>query len=357
MYESFFRLSENPFRLTPDPRFLYFTPRHKEALSALVYGVLAHKGFLVVTGDAGTGKTTLIHTVLAMLAERKVSCAFIFHPLLEPVDFLEQVLLDLGLTPPNRQKGDMLRALHQFLLKRHQERSTTVLIIDEAHKLSPALLEEVRLFSNLETSTDKLLQIVLAGQGELDDLFRQEDLRQLKQRISIRTRLGAFSLAQTMEYLQHRLGICGRNSAELFPPETLTLLYHLSRGIPRLVNSICDNCLLLAFANQSPMVSKSMMLEVAADLDLSVEAGTAVLHEMVEASAFEDSPLRAGTGSSKGSSERQTVTVPIASDAPPAPAPPARPAPPIPTSFKTLESYSERRGTLGIISKWADRFR
>lgn len=354
MYETFFRLSENPFRLTPDPRFLYFTPRHKEALSALVYGVLAHKGFLVVTGDAGTGKTTLIHTVLAMLAERKVSCAFIFHPLLEPVDFLEQVLLDLGLTPPNRQKGDMLRALHQFLLKRHQERSTVALIIDEAHKLSPALLEEVRLFSNLETSTDKLLQIVLAGQGELDELFRQEDLRQLKQRISIRTRLGAFSLAQTMEYLQHRLGICGRNAAEIFPPETLTLLYHLSRGIPRLVNSICDNCLLLAFANQSQMVSKSMMLEVAADLDLSAEAGTAVLQEMVASASMEDSAMRSLAG--MGSGERPApVPAPVSGDG--AHSPPARPAAPIPTSFKTLESYSERRGTLGIISKWADRFR
>jgi len=354
MYETFFRLSENPFRLTPDPRFLYFTPRHKEALSALVYGVLAHKGFLVVTGDAGTGKTTLIHTVLAMLSERKVSCAFIFHPLLEPVDFLEQVLLDLGLTPPNRQKGDMLRTLHQYLLKRHQDRTTTALIIDEAHKLSPALLEEVRLFSNLETSTDKLLQIVLAGQGELDEVFRQEDMRQLKQRISIRTRLGAFSLAQTLEYLQHRLGICGRNAAEIFPPETLTLLYHLSRGIPRLVNSICDNCLLLAFASQSQMVTKSMMLEVAADLDLSAEAGTAVLQEMVAASAssFEES-MR--TTSSLPSSDRMPAATPVATEAPVAA--PARPSAQIPTSFKTLESYSERRGTLGIISKWADRFR
>ncbi len=352
MYESFFRLTDNPFRLTPDPRFLYFTPRHKEALSALVYGVLAHKGFLVVTGDAGTGKTTLIHTVLAMLSERKVSCAFIFHPLLEPVDFLEQVLLDLGVMPPSRQKGEMLRALHQFLLKRHQDRTTTALIIDEAHKLSPSLLEEVRLFSNLETSTDKLLQIVLAGQSELDELFRQEDMRQLKQRISIRTRLGAFSLAQTMEYLQHRLGICGRNATELFPPETLTLLYHLSRGVPRLVNSICDNCLLLAFASQSPMVTKSMMLEVAADLDLSAEAGTAVLQEMVAASALEDSSMRSGS-SPNGSSERQASRPAQASGDSSA----ARPAAPVPTSFKTLESYSERRGTLGTISKWADRFR
>src|SRR5204863_5294170 len=178
--------TENPFRLTPDPRFLYITPKHRESLSALVYGVLARKGFLVVSGDAGTGKTTLIHSVLAMLAERKVHCAFVFHPVLDPDDFLEYVLMDLGITPPSRKKGDMLRALHQFLLKEHEQGATTALIVDEAHKLSPALLEEIRLFSNLETSTAKLLQIVLAGQSELDDLFRQDDLRQLKQRISIR---------------------------------------------------------------------------------------------------------------------------------------------------------------------------
>src|SRR5713101_2462271 len=131
MYEQFFQLSENPFRLTPDPRFLYFTPKHRESLSSLVYGVLAHKGFLMVTGDAGTGKTTLIHALLAMLTEKKVSCAFVFHPLLEPVEFLEHVLIDLGVTPPSRQKGEMLRALHAFLLKRHLEGSTTALIIDE----------------------------------------------------------------------------------------------------------------------------------------------------------------------------------------------------------------------------------
>ena len=178
MYEQYFRLTETPFRLTPDPRFLYITPKHRETLSALVYGVMARKGFMVVSGDAGTGKTTLIHAVLGMLTERKVDCAFIFHPLLGPEDFLEHVLLDLGIPPPSRQKGDMLRALHLFLLKRHESGSTTALIVDEAHKLTETLLEEIRLFSNLETSTDKLLQIVLAGQSELDDLFRQENLRQ-----------------------------------------------------------------------------------------------------------------------------------------------------------------------------------
>src|SRR5258708_1551226 len=238
MYEPYFRLTENPFRLTPDPRFLYITPKHRETLSALVYGVLARKGFLVVSGDAGTGKTTLIHAVLGMLTERRVDCAFIFHPLLEPEDFLEHVLADLGVESPSRKKGDMLRALHHFLLKRHEEGSTTALIIDEAHKLSTALLEEVRLFSNLETSTDKLLQIVLAGHIELDDLCRRDDLRQLKQRISIRTRLSAFTLQQTSDYLPHRLGIAGRNASELFPPHTLPMVYQLSRGIPRLVNSI-----------------------------------------------------------------------------------------------------------------------
>lgn len=321
MYEQFFQLSENPFRLTPDPRFLYFTPRHRESLSSLVYGVLAHKGFLMVTGDAGTGKTTLIHALLAMLTERKVSCAFIFHPLLEPAEFLEHVLIDLGVSSPSRQKGEMLRTLHAFLLKRHQEGSTTALIIDEAHKLSPALLEEVRLFSNLETSRDKLLQILLAGQSELDALFRRDDMRQLKQRISIRSRLGAFTVSQTTEYIHHRLSVCGRKGADLFPADTVPLIFRFSRGIPRLINSICDNALLLAFAQQAPSVTPSMLLEVSGDLDL--------LGDLPEpASSAAAVPVARGA--------RVAVEGP---------------------SFKVLDSYGERKSTMNILSRWADKFR
>ncbi len=338
MYEQFFRLSENPFRLTPDPRFLYITPKHRETLSALVYGVLARKGFLVVSGDAGTGKTTLIHAVLGMLTERKVDCAFIFHPLLEPEDFLEHVLADLGVESHSRKKGDMLRALHQFLLKRHEQGSTTALIIDEAHKLSAPLLEEVRLFSNLETSTDKLLQIVMAGQSELDDLFRREEMRQLKQRISIRTRLSAFTLQQTTDYLTHRLGIAGRNANELFPAQTLPMVYQLSRGIPRLVNSICDNALLLAFAAESQSVSIPMLREVAADLDLG------------EVHIFEES------GPNGGGFKPKLVVAEAAQAAQPMP-----PSQPILTStyndFRTLDSYGERKGTMGLLRSWADRIR
>ena len=337
MYEQYFRLTENPFRLTPDPRFLYITPKHRECLSALVYGVLARKGFLVVTGDAGTGKTTLIHTVLGMLSERKVDCAFIFHPLLEPEDFLEQVLLDLGVNPPSRKKGDMLRALHHFLLKRHEEGSTTALIVDEAHKLSTPLLEEIRLFSNLETSTDKLLQIVLAGQTELDDLFRRDDLRQLKQRISIRTRLAPFNLQQTSDYVGHRLSVAGRNAVELFPAQTMPLIYQLSHGIPRIVNSICDNALLLAFAAQAESVSMAMLREVARDLDLG---------EIHIAAA----------------GEKQLQVEPEATpQIEPQPEPPAEPEPATAldpsTSFRTLAAYGERSGTMNMLTRWADKFR
>ncbi len=372
MYEQYFRLTENPFRLTPDPRFLYITPKHREALSALVYGVMARKGFLVVSGDAGTGKTTLIHAVLGMLTERKVDCAFVFHPLLEPEEFLEHVLLDLGIAPPSRKKGDMLRALHLFLLKRHEDGGTTALIVDEAHKLSHPLLEEIRLFSNLETSTDKLLQIVLAGQSELDDLFRQENLRQLKQRISIRTRLVSFSLQQTAEYIAHRLGTVGRDSNELFPPETVPLVYQLSRGIPRLINSICDNALLLAFAAEAQCVTTAMLREVCNDLDLEDRP---ILADQASAAPSRRSPppdspavpAPAGAGVPGNGSGSHAPSSAGAFDSPAA-AGKDLPAPAISAeehemaavaahSPATSDSYSERKGTMNLLARWASRFR
>jgi general secretion pathway protein A len=346
MYEEYFRLTETPFRLTPDPRFLYITPKHRETLSALVYGVMARKGFMVVSGDAGTGKTTLIHAVLGMLTERKVDCAFVFHPLLEPEDFLEHVLLDLGIPPPSRKKGDMLRALHLFLLKRHESGSTTALIVDEAHKLSQPLLEEIRLFSNLETSTDKLLQIVLAGQSELDELFRQDNLRQLKQRISIRTRLVPFTLQQTHDYITHRLGTVGREANELFPPDTVPMIYKLSRGIPRLINSVCDNALLLAFAQQAQCVSVAMLREVSNDLDLGdYSAGPAVEEpQPVPVIAVAAGARSAGNGTTGAGAaavqhpEPELATVPAG-------------------SLQVLDSYSERKGTMNLLTRWANRFR
>lgn len=345
MYTQFFGLSENPFRLTPDPRFLYFTSKHSESLAALVYGVLSRKGFMVVTGDAGTGKTTLIHALLGMLTEKKVSCAFIFHPLLEPAELLEYVLADLGVKPPSSQKGEMLRTLHSYLLKRHQEGSTTVLILDEAHKLAPSLLEEIRLFSNLETSRDKLLQIVLTGQSELDDLFRRDDLRQLKQRIGLRSRLEPFDASQTAEYLQHRIGLCGREAGDLFPPGAMAAVYQFSRGIPRLINSICDNALLLAFAQQSPAVSRAMVAEVAGDLDLSapgpvpapLPAGDVSAQQPADSPGVPSARTAGRRGRGRGARARQTQVELLAEP-------------------KTIESNGEPKRTLNILSRWASRF-
>jgi type II secretory pathway predicted ATPase ExeA len=319
-----------------------------------------------------------------MLTERKVDCAFIFHPLLEPEDFLEHVLLDLGIPPPSRKKGDMLRALHLFLLKRHESGSTTALIVDEAHKLSQPLLEEIRLFSNLETSTDKLLQIVLAGQSELDDLFRQENLRQLKQRISIRTRLVPFTLQQTNDYITHRLGTVGREASELFPPDTVPMVYKLSRGIPRLINSVCDNALLLAFAQQAECVSVAMLREVANDLDLGdfsavAEAGPAAAPAATPNRRSSDSPLIAVAAGAHAAGNGAASSVSAVAAAPSATAV-ASPAPgssspdtekvavkvaeeegelaAVPAhSLQILDSYSERKGTMNLLTRWANRFR
>jgi hypothetical protein len=307
---------------------------------------------------------------------------------LEPEDFLEHVLLDLGIPPPSRKKGDMLRALHLFLLKRHESGSTTALIVDEAHKLSQPLLEEIRLFSNLETSTDKLLQIVLAGQSELDDLFRQDNLRQLKQRISIRTRLVPFTLQQTNDYITHRLGTVGREANELFPPDTIPMIYKLSRGIPRLINSVCDNALLLAFAQQAEGVSLAMLREVANDLDLAdfpaepepepvpgpAAASTRPASQPASQRISPPASLlvtaaagvrAAGNGAALSSSGGGVASLappsssgPGSSKVAPAPSEEETELAAVPAhSLQILDSYSERKGTMNLLTKWANRFR
>src|SRR6201990_2675427 len=205
MYKSFFNLQTSPFGTSPDPRFLYMMPHTREALACLEYGISARKGFTVLTGDVGTGKTTLLRQALSSFSNRRVSTAFVFNPRLDVLDFFEFVLTDFGLVPQTRTKSGMLLQLNRWLIERYRMEETCVVVVDEAQNLSWDLLEEIRLLTNLETSSEKLLQIVLSGQSELGEKVRAPDVRQLRQRIALWARTHAITAEQTANYISQRL--------------------------------------------------------------------------------------------------------------------------------------------------------
>jgi general secretion pathway protein A len=273
MYKAFFNLTRNPFDLTPDPTCFVPTRRHNEALVALHYGIRRHKGFVVLTGEVGTGKTLLLRCLIGLLKESKdVAYAYLFNGRLSPTEFLQYILSDFGLPASGKNKSDLLFDLGQFLVSRGSRRMTTVLIVDEAHHLSADLLEEIRLLSNLETDDDKLLQIVLVGQPELDEKLDSVDLRQLKQRIAVRTQLGSLDADETNRYIHQRLQIAGGNLCpnSLFSAQTIAAVYRHSRGLPRLINTICENALITAYARQLPTVPPDIIEDVAKEFRLDV---------------------------------------------------------------------------------------
>jgi general secretion pathway protein A len=271
MYKNFYNLLRNPFEITPDPSFLFPTSRHKEALAALYYGVRRHKGFVVLTGEVGTGKTLLIRWLLQLLKGTNVAYAYVFNSRLSSLEFLKFIAGDFGLATAAKTKSDLLLEFGRFLINRHQQQLTTVLVIDEAHHLSADVLEEIRLLTNLETAQGKLLQILLVGQPELDDKLDMASLRQLKQRIALRARLEALSREQTTGYIESRLQMAGASFpvSSLFPDDTVTAIYEYSRGIPRLINTICENALITAYARQLRSVPVDVVHEVAKDFRLN----------------------------------------------------------------------------------------
>src|SRR5271169_168476 len=223
MYKAFYNLKRNPFEITPDPSFLFPTRSHNEALAALYYGVRRHKGFVVLTGEVGTGKTLLLRCLLQLFKQNNdVAYAYVFNGRLSPIEFLQYIAGDLGLNAAGKNKSELLLQLASYLIARSQKRLTTVLVIDEAHHLSADILEEIRLLTNLETTEEKLLQILLVGQPELDEKLDSVDLRQLKQRIALRSHLSSLDLTETRGYIEPRLRLAGSpDPAKLFPPETV----------------------------------------------------------------------------------------------------------------------------------------
>jgi general secretion pathway protein A len=268
---NYFGLRENPFHASPDPRFYHSTPAHDSAIHELLFGLNTKQGLLVLTGEAGTGKTTVLNSVLDTLARRHTSSAYVFHPLLEPVELFEFILRDFGIVPASNRKGDLLRALHAWLIARNAAGDFPVLVLDEAQSLSLETLDELRLLLNLETPRGKLLQIILAGQSELDEKFRRTELRQLRQRIMFQCKLPVFAEQETASYIHFRVSRAGSVAADLFPPESVQAIHEYSKGIPRLINLLCEHALITAYGEQQQAVSAESIQRIAADFDLAAK--------------------------------------------------------------------------------------
>jgi general secretion pathway protein A len=267
MFHSF-GLRENPFHVSPDPRFLFSGPSYETALAELMFGIEAHRGLLVLTGEAGTGKTTLMRHFLQWLNSRQFSSSYIFHTHLDPADLFEFILRDFGVPVESTKKSDLLATLHRWLHARQAQGDSPVIIIDEAQALSLRTLSELNLLLNLENIRGKLVQIVLAGQPELEEKLRRPESRALRQRIMVRCRLPLLSLEETHEYIASRLIGAGGSGSQTFPTETVQTIYSYARGIPRLVNLLCEQSLIGAYADRSAIVSSANVRRVAAEFDL-----------------------------------------------------------------------------------------
>jgi general secretion pathway protein A len=277
MYQRFYGLRELPFDLTPNERYLFLPPSHREALSTLQYGLFSAKPITVIVGEAGTGKTTLLRAALASERCRDVDCVYLHNPTLTRDEFIEWLANRLALGDrAAHSKAALLDDLERELTSRRAQGKVTALVVDEAQSLSSELLEEIRLLANTETATDKLLPVVLAGQLALSDRLNEPGLRQLKQRVALRCELAPFTLAETAAYIAARIRIAGGEGSRLFTREAVMLIHDRSEGIPRTINVICDNALVTGFAGGRRPVDREIVQDVARDFDLlNVNAATA----------------------------------------------------------------------------------
>ena len=270
MYAAYFSLKENPFNLTPDPRYFFLSPHHRKALSHLLYGIHGKKGFTLITGNVGTGKTTLCRSFLASLDE-EVATALVFNSFLSETELLETIVQEFGLyvSNPERSRKRYIDVLNEFLLDNFSQGRNAVLLIDEGQNLSRGVLEQIRILSNLETEREKLLQIVLIGQPELQEILSSPSLRQLNERITVRYHLPSLDRINVIAYVNHRLAVAGNNGRISFTPYAYRLIYRFSEGVPRRINAICDRCLLIAYTKDSFVIDRKTVKYAMEDLKIN----------------------------------------------------------------------------------------
>jgi general secretion pathway protein A len=266
----YYGLKEPPFNITPNPRFLFYSAKHREAFNHLLYGIRERKGFVQLTGEVGAGKTTLCRALLEQLGP-EFSTALILNPVLDAGQLMKSIAMELNLQVKGLDRLETLAEINRFLLLQVEHHKDTVLIIDEAQDLTRELLEQVRLLSNLETDERKLLQIVLMGQPELRDRLNDHALRQLRQRITVRFHLNPLKRSEVGQYIQHRLQVSGANGAPYFTRPAIWLIYRYSRGIPRLINAVCDKCLLAGYVQQRDRIDYRMVRRAMRELEGHIE--------------------------------------------------------------------------------------
>lgn len=278
MYQNYFGFREPPFTLTPNPEFLFLSRCHQEAYAHLLYAIESRAGFIELSGEVGTGKTTIVRTLLSQLEADIYKSAFIFNPTLSPLGLLQEINREFGIFSASSETRELHQALNEFLLHENGRNRTVVLVIDEAQNLSRDVLEQVRLISNLETEREKLIQIVLVGQPELRDLLAREDLRQLRQRITVRYHLERMDEGDIHSYIRHRIRIAAEGKEPVsFTKAAVNKIARYSKGLPRLINSLCDRAILLAYTKDSREISGQMAAIAIADLSKEVKRSPALL--------------------------------------------------------------------------------
>ena len=270
MYKSFYGLKENPFNVNPDPRFLYLTKKIEEALSGLIYGIQTRKGFITLTGEVGTGKTMLLNRLLGALRTQRTKTAFLFNSRINTNQLFDFVLAEFEIPCSSNSKSQQLMRLNSWLLERYRSGETVALTVDEAQNLTFPVLEEIRMLTNLETSTDKLLQIVLSGQPELEEKIKLPELRQLRQRIMLRCQTSPLSKEETVEYIRERLRIAGASeqAGPIFSPKAVEAIHVYSSGIPRVINLLCEHSLITGYAEHMRPIEVEVVEGVAREFQL-----------------------------------------------------------------------------------------